>query len=74
MPAQCFQANRKTRKRVVEEIKAEIARLRADGIDKSCFQPWRGNDGDSIRIFNSTETIAMQLVGAPCPIRVCLMK
>ncbi|MBQ2286495.1 MAG: insulinase family protein [Clostridia bacterium] len=50
--------------RVADEIKAEVERLKADGIDKKLFSAVRcAMYGDAIRIFNSTEAIAMQLVG-----------
>ncbi len=59
-----FSGESQNPKRVAEEIKAEIARLRADGIDKKLFSAVRAAMyGDAIRIFNSTEAIAMQLVG-----------
>ena len=50
-------------KKVAEEIKAEIERLKADGIDKKLFSAVRcGMYGNAIRLFNSVESIAMQLV------------
>ncbi len=49
--------------RVAEEIKAEIARIREDGIDKKLFSAVKcGMYGAAIRRFNSVSGIAMQLV------------
>lgn len=50
-------------KKVAEEIKSEVERLKAEGIDKKLFSAVRqGMYGDAIRTFNSVEAIAMQLV------------
>ena len=49
--------------RVANEIKAEIARIKAEGIDKKLFSAVRsGMYGNAIRTFNSVEGIAMQMV------------
>ncbi len=49
--------------RVADEIKAEIERLKVDGIDKKQFSAVRcGMYGNAIRLFNSVENIAMQMV------------
>lgn len=49
--------------RVSEEIKAELERIRKDGIDKKLFSAIRcGMYGDAVRAFNSVEGIAMKLV------------
>ena len=50
-------------KRVAEEIKAEVTRLKADGIDKKLFSAVRcGMYGEAVRSFNSVKSIASQLV------------
>ena len=50
-------------KRVAEEIKAEVERLKTDGIDKKLFSAVRcGMYGEAVRSFNSVESIATQLV------------
>lgn len=50
-------------KAVAEAIKAEIVRLKEDGIDKKLFNAVRaGMYGSAIRLFNNVEGIAMQLV------------
>ena len=50
-------------KRVAEEIKAEVNRLKADGIDKKLFSAVRcGMYGEAVRSFNSVKSIASQLV------------
>ena len=50
-------------KAVAEEIKAEIDRIKQEGINKKLFAAVRsGLYGDAIRSFNSVESIAMQLV------------
>ncbi len=50
-------------KRVAEEIKKEIARLRVEGIDKKLFSAVKcGMYGAAIRRFNSVSDIAMQFV------------
>lgn len=49
--------------RVAEEIKAEIERLKIEGIDKKLFSAVRcGMYGNAIRLFGNVESIAMQLV------------
>ncbi len=49
--------------KVAEEIKAEMERLKAEGIDKKLFSAVRcGMYGNAIRLFNSVESIAMQMV------------
>lgn len=49
--------------RVANEIKAEIVRIKAEGIDKKLFSAVRsGMYGNAIRTFNSVEGIAMQMV------------
>ena len=49
--------------KVADAIKAEIERLKTDGIDKKLFSAVRcGMYGNAIRLFNSVENIAMQLV------------
>lgn len=59
-----FEGESSDPKRVADEIKAEVERLKADGIDKKLFSAVRcAMYGDAIRVFNSTEAIAMQLVG-----------
>lgn len=51
-------------KKVTEEIKSEVERLKADGIDKKLFSAVRcGMYGEAVRSFNSVENIATQLVG-----------
>ncbi len=48
---------------VAEEIKAEITRIKAEGINKKLFAAIRsGLYGNAIRGFNSVENITMQLV------------
>lgn len=50
-------------KLVAEEIKAEIERLKTEGIDKKLFSAVRcGMYGNAIRLFGNVESIAMQLV------------
>ncbi len=50
-------------KTVAEEIKAELDRIKQDGINKKLFAAIRsGLYGNAIRGFNSVENIAMQLV------------
>lgn len=58
-----FEGESSDPKRVAEEIKAEITRLKADGIDKKLFSAVRcGMYGEAVRSFNSVESIATQLV------------
>lgn len=48
--------------RVTSEIKAEINRLRVEGIDKKLFSAIKcGTYGDMVRKFNNVENLAMQL-------------
>lgn len=48
---------------VADEIKKEIARIKEDGIDKKLFSAIRsGMYGNAIRLFDSVEGIAMQMV------------
>ena len=50
-------------KRVAEMIKAEVERLKTDGIDKKLFSAVRcGMYGNAVRLFESVEGIAMQMV------------
>ncbi len=50
-------------KAVAEEIKAEISRIKEEGINKKLFAAIRsGLYGNAIRSFNSVESITMQLV------------
>ena len=50
-------------KKVAEEIHAEIERIKAEGIVKKLFSAIRrGMYGNAIRLFNSVESIAMQMV------------
>ena len=49
--------------RVAEAIKAEVTRLKTEGIDKKLFSAVRcGMYGNAIRLFGNVESIAMQLV------------
>ena len=58
-----FEGESSDPKRVAEEIKAEIERLKADGIDKKLFSAVRcGMYGEAVRSFNSVQSIATQLV------------
>ncbi len=57
-----FEGESDNPKRISEEIKAEVERLKADGINKKLFAAIRsGLYGSAIRSFNSVESIAMQL-------------
>lgn len=59
-----FEGESSSPKTVAEEIKTEIERLKADGIDKKIFSAVRcGMYGEAVRSFNSVESIATQLVG-----------
>ncbi len=50
---------------VAEEIKKEIARIKTEGIDKKLFSAVRsGMYGNSIRVFDSVEGIAMHMTEA----------
>lgn len=58
-----FEGESSDPKRVAEEIKAEIERLKADGIDKKLFSAVRCEMyGEAVRSFNSVQSIATQLV------------
>ncbi len=60
-----FEGESSNPKAVAEEIKKEIARLKAEGIDKKLFTAVRaGMYGNAIRLFDSVEGIAMQMVDA----------
>lgn len=56
-----FEGESKNPKALAEEIKAEINRLKQEGINKKLFSAVRcGLYGNAIRVFNSVEGIAMQ--------------
>ena len=58
-----FEGESSNPRKVADEIKAEIERLKADGINKKLFSAVRcGMYGNAIRVFNNVESIAMQLV------------
>lgn len=58
-----FEGESSNPQRVAEEIKAEIERLKTDGIDKKLFSAVRcGMYGEAVRAFNSVESIATRLV------------
>ena len=58
-----FEGESSDPKRVAEEIKAEISRLKQDGIDQNLFSDVRrGMYGGCIRSFGNVESIAMQEV------------
>ncbi len=58
-----FEGESSNPKKVAEEIKAEVERLKRDGIDKKLFSAIRcGMYGNAIRLFDSVESIAMQMV------------
>lgn len=58
-----FEGESDNPKRVAEEIKAEVERLKTEGIDKKLFSAVRcGMYGNAIRMFNNVESIAMQMV------------
>jgi len=60
-----FEGESSDPKRVAEEIKAEIERLKNEGIDKKLFSAVRaGMYGNAIRLFDSVEGIAMHMVDA----------
>ncbi len=57
-----FEGESKNPERVAELIKAEIARLRVEGIDKKLFSAVKcGMYGNMVRRFNSVEALCMQL-------------
>ncbi len=58
-----FEGESNNPSKVAEEIKAEVERLKEEGIDKKLFSAIRcGMYGNAIRLFNNVESIAMQLV------------
>ena len=58
-----FEGESNDPERVAEEIKAEVERVKAEGIDKKLFSAIRcGMYGNAIRMFDSVEGIAMQFV------------
>lgn len=58
-----FEGESSNPKLVAQKIKAEIERLKIDGINKKLFSAVRcGMYGNAIRVFNSVEGIAMQFV------------
>ncbi len=58
-----FEGESSNPKAVAEKIKAEVERLKVDGINKKLFSAVRcGMYGNAIRVFNSVEGIAMQFV------------
>lgn len=58
-----FEGESSDPERVAEEIKAEVERLKTEGIDKKLFSAIRcGMYGNAIRMFDSVEAIAMQFV------------
>ena len=58
-----FEGESKNPKKVAEEIKAEINRLKEEGLSKKLFNAVRsGLYGNAIRSFNSVESITMGLV------------
>ena len=58
-----FEGESSDPKSVADAIKAEVERLKTDGINKKLFNAVRsGMYGSAIRLFNNVESIAMQLV------------
>lgn len=58
-----FEGESSDPKSVADAIKAEVERLKNDGINKKLFNAVRsGMYGSAIRLFNNVESIAMQLV------------
>ncbi|MEE1075259.1 MAG: pitrilysin family protein, partial [Acutalibacteraceae bacterium] len=58
-----FEGESKNPKLVAEKIRNEIERLKTEGIDKKLFSAIRcGMYGNAIRLFDSVEGIAMQMV------------
>ena len=58
-----FEGESSDPEKVSAEIKAEIERIKTDGIDKKLFSAVRcGMYGDAVRSFNSVESITMNLV------------
>ena len=58
-----FEGESSDPKRVAEEIKKEVERIKHEGIDKKLFSAVRcGMYGNAIRMFDNVESIAMQFV------------
>ena len=58
-----FEGESQNPQRVADEIKAEISRLKEEGLNKKLFNAVRSNFyGNAIRNYNSIESIAMDLV------------
>lgn len=58
-----FEGESSNPKEVAERIKAEVERVKTEGIDKKLFSAVRcGMYGNAIRLFESVEGIAMQMV------------
>ena len=58
-----FEGESQNPQRVADEIKAEITRLKEEGLNKKLFNAVRSNCyGNAIRNYNSMESIAMDLV------------
>lgn len=58
-----FEGESRDPRRVAEELKTEIDRLKADGIEKRLFSAVRcGLYGEAVRAMGSVESVAMQLV------------
>jgi len=58
-----FEGESSNPQKVADAIKSEIERLKIEGIDKKLFSAVRcGMYGNAVRLFNSVEAIAMQLV------------
>ncbi len=67
-----FEGESKDPQAVASAIKEEITRLKEDGIDKKLFNAVRaGTYGSAIRLFNSVDSIAMQLV--ECAVTDCTL-
>ncbi len=61
--AALFEGESQNPQKVAEEIKAEITRLKDEGLNKKLFNAVRSNFyGNAIRNYNSMESIAMDLV------------
>ncbi len=58
-----FEGESDNPQKIAQEIKAEVTRIKTDGINKKLFTAIRsGLYGNAIRSFNSVESIAMQFV------------
>lgn len=58
-----FEGESSNPKTVADEIKAEVERLKTEGIDKKLFSAVRcGMYGNAIRMYNNVESISMQMV------------